>query len=356
MNAESLANEPSPQRLRPMKAMLLTEYGKLAVTHVSVPAYSADEVLVRVHACGICGSDVHGFDGSTGRRIPPVIMGHEAAGVIAEVGRDVTGWLPGKRVTFDSTLWCGACAFCRRGEVNLCENRQVLGVSCSEYRRNGAFAEYVAVPSRVLYQIPETVSFEAAAFAEPVAVAVHAVAQTPLDADAAVAVIGSGMIGLLIVQVLKARGCRRIVAVDVAEDRLALALKVGAHQAIRPDALKDKPFAQELGLDVVFEVVGRSDTVNLALACVRKGGSVTLVGNLDPLIEFPLQAVVTRQLSVRGSCASAGEFAASLDLIAEGKVDVSVCTSAVAPLEEGPRWFERLHAREKGLMKVILQP
>src|SRR3569832_1042278 len=126
-----------------MKSLLLEEYGKLAVADLPMPEPGQNEVLVRVRACGICGSDVHGFDGSTGRRIPPLVMGHEAAGEVASVGANVTDLRTGDRVTFDSTIYCGQCYHCSRGEINLCDNRQVLGVSPGEYRRHGAFAEYV---------------------------------------------------------------------------------------------------------------------------------------------------------------------------------------------------------------------
>ena len=134
-----------------MRALLLSEYKTLSVVDMPVPAIAEDEVLVRVKACGMCGSDIHGYDGSTGRRIPPLVMGHEAAGVIERVGGRVEGFTAGDRVTFDSMVSCGACDFCRRGQINLCDNRMVLGVSCGDYRRHGAFAEYVSVPARILY-------------------------------------------------------------------------------------------------------------------------------------------------------------------------------------------------------------
>src|SRR5450755_1312839 len=130
-----------------MKALLLTEYSKLAITDLPVPQPTAGEVLIRVAACGICGSDVHGYDGSSGRRIPPLVMGHEAAGSIESVGPAVQKWHRGDRVTFDSTLYCGECDYCRKGKVNLCLHREVLGVSTPEFRRAGAFADYVVVPS-----------------------------------------------------------------------------------------------------------------------------------------------------------------------------------------------------------------
>jgi L-iditol 2-dehydrogenase len=137
-----------------MKAMLLSEYNKLEVTDLPIPAPSPDELLIEVAACGICGSDVHGYDGSTGRRIPPIVMGHEAAGTVVEAGSAVSGYAPGDRVTFDSTVFCGVCPFCLAGDVNLCNDRQVIGVSCGEYRRAGAFAEFLTVPARVAYRLP----------------------------------------------------------------------------------------------------------------------------------------------------------------------------------------------------------
>ena len=158
-----------------MRALLLSEYKKLSVVEMPTPAIGDDEVLVRVRACGICGSDIHGYDGSTGRRIPPLVMGHEAAGVIERVGQGVRGLAAGDRVSFDSTVSCGTCDFCRRGQINLCDNRSVLGVSCGDYRRHGAFAEYVAVPGRIVYKLPDGVSFEQAALLESVSIAVHAV-------------------------------------------------------------------------------------------------------------------------------------------------------------------------------------
>ncbi|HWC59560.1 MAG TPA: galactitol-1-phosphate 5-dehydrogenase, partial [Verrucomicrobiae bacterium] len=309
---------------------------------------------------GICGSDVHGMDGSSGRRIPPIVMGHEAAGMIAEIGSAVSAWKKGDRVTFDSTVSCGECWYCRRGEINLCDNRRVLGVSCGDYRRHGAFAEFVAVPQRILYRLPENLSFEQAAMVEAVSVAVHAVERTPLTLNASVAVIGTGMIGLLVVQVLRARGCGKIIAIDLDEGKLKLANRFGATHALLAGETdlqeKVRALTSDRGADAAFEVVGLSTTVKTAIDSVRKGGSVTLVGNLKPQVELPLQAVVTRELTLIGTCASAGEYPACLELIASGKVNVTDFISATPPLEEGAQWFERLYAGEKGLMKVLLKP
>ena len=343
-----------------MKALLLTAYNLLEYTDVPVPAIGPEDVLVRVKACGICGSDVHGLDGSTRRRVPPLIMGHEASGVIADVGENVTAWHAGERVTFDSTVYCGTCHFCRRGLINLCDDRRVLGVSCADYRQHGAFAEYVALPQRILYRLPDALSFEQAAMVEALSVALHAVARTPVSLNDTAVVVGAGMIGLLVVQALRVAGCGHVVAVDLAQARLDLACQLGADEGLTPDSGDVVARVLERtagrGADVAFEVVGITSTLTLATQCLRKGGSLTLVGNLSPATEFLLQSVVTRELTLYGSCASRGEYPACLDLIARRAINVDALISAVAPLAEGASWFKRLYDREPGLMKVILTP
>ena len=343
-----------------MKALVLKEYGRFGYEDVPEPEVGPDDVLIAVKACGICGSDMHGMDGSTGRRIPPVIMGHEAAGIIVEVGRNVRNFSRGDRVTFDSTIYCGTCDFCRDGLINLCDDRRVLGVSCEEYRQNGAFAEYVAVPQRILYPLPEEVSFEQAAMVEPLSVAFHAVRRTPVSSNDTAVVVGAGMIGSLIIQLLKAAGCGQIIAVDLEQDRLDLARDFGADHALRSD-VEDVPAEVRRrtgnhGAHIAFEVVGLTPTLKAAVASLRKGGALVLVGNLWSTVELPLQAVVTRQLSIYGSCASCGEYPECLELIARGEVNVDALISATAPLAEGADWFERLRSHKANLMKVILLP
>jgi L-iditol 2-dehydrogenase len=342
-----------------MKALVLERPLTLAYRDVPDPDVAADEVLVRVKACGICGSDVHGLDGSTGRRIPPLIMGHEAAGTIEAVGPDAAGWERGVRVTFDSTIFCGACWYCRRGAINLCDNRRVLGVSCAEYRRDGAFAELVAVPARVLYRLPDAVSFERAAMVEALSVAVHAVRRAAVCQGDTAVVVGAGMIGCLVVQALRGAGCARIIAVELDAERRARALALGADLALPGGAegeARVKEMTEGRGADVAFEVAGFTPALESALACVRKGGTVVLVGNLSPRVEMALQSAVTREVTLRGSCASCWDYPTCLDLIRDGKVNVDALLSAVAPLSEGASWFQRLFAGERGLMKVILEP
>jgi L-iditol 2-dehydrogenase len=343
-----------------MRALLLKEYKLLEITDMPEPAVEPDDVLVRVRACGICGSDVHGYDGSAGRRMPPLVMGHEASGVAIKTGNRVKRVRVGDRVTFDSTVYCGKCYFCHRGDVNLCEDRQVLGVSTGEYRRNGAFAELVAVPEHIVYALPDALTFEQAAMIEAVSVAVHAVELTPVRLGDTAVVIGAGMIGLLTIQALRLAGCGRIVAVDLNEARLRLAAEYGAELCLNaagcdvPAEVRTDTSGR--GADVGLEVVGTTETVQSAVASLRKGGALTLVGNYSPNIELPLQSVVTRQMRIMGSCASAGEYPVCIDLVARGAIRVDRLISVTAPLDEGQAWFDRLFNREPNLMKVILQP
>lgn len=343
-----------------MKALVLKEYRHFEIEEMPVPHIGPEDVLVRVKACGICGSDVHGIDGSSGRRIPPIVMGHEASGVIAETGANVTSFAVGEHVTFDSTVSCGTCYFCRRGRANLCDDRRVLGVSCSEYRQHGAFAEYIAIPHYILYRLPDGLTFEQASMIEPVSVAFHAVNLTPVSLNDTAVVVGAGIIGLFAIQALRLAGCGTIIAVDIEPNRLELAIKLGADHGLNAEET-DIPAeivkrTDGRGADIALDAVGINASVRTAIASVRKGAVVTLVGNLEPGVELPLQSVVIREIKVLGSCASSGEYSACLDMISRGAIKVDPLISAVAPLSEGPTWFERLYQGEPSLMKVLLSP
>jgi L-iditol 2-dehydrogenase len=343
-----------------MKALVLEEYHKLVYKEMPTPKIGENEVLIEVKACGICGSDVHGMDGSSGRRIPPLIMGHEASGILVQKGDHVQDFSEGDRVTFDSTIYCGTCFYCRQGLINLCDNRRVLGVSPKEYRQHGAFAEYVAVPEHILYRLPHELSFEQAAMVEPVSIAFHSVALTPISLNDSALVIGAGMVGIFVIQALRAAGCGKIIAVDIEQNRLELAQKLGADyvlSAAQVDVVEEvRKLTDNRGANLAFEVVGNSAALNTAISSLRKGGTLTIIGNLAATVEFPLQEIVTRQIRINGSCASCGEYQACLDMIARGKITVDALISKIAPLAEGANWFERLYSKEQGLMKVILTP
>src|SRR5208282_1452833 len=201
-------------------------------------------------------------------------------------------------------------------------------------------AEYVALPQRILYRLADTLPFEHAAMVEPLSIAFHAVRRSGVAAGERAVVVGAGLIGLLLVQSLRLTGCSQIVAVDIAAGKLALAKKFGATSGVdsaKAGALQEIiELTQGRGADAVFEAVGIAPTVDLAVRSARKGGSVTLVGNIAPTVEFPLQVCVTREITIYGSCASCGDYPACLEALARGTIDVAPLISAAAPLEEGP--------------------
>ena len=341
-----------------MKALLLTEANRFEYTEMPAPSVGDSDVLIRVEAVGICGSDVHGMSGKTGRRIPPIVMGHEAAGVVVETGSRVSQVAVGDRVTFDSTVYCNSCPFCRSGRVNLCSSRRVLGVSCAEYRQHGAMAELVAVPQHIIYRLPDAVSFEEAAMIEPASIAFHAVRRARLGLGESAAVFGCGIIGLLIIRAARLAGCGKLFAVDVNAGRLEAAREMGADVVI--DSSREDPVrlirSGGEGVEAGFEAVGISPTVSAATESVRKGGRLVLVGNISPEVTLGLQSVVTREIDLLGSCASSGEYPAILDAIAAGRLKLDPLISVRAPLSEGAEWFRRLAASDGSLLKVILRP
>lgn len=343
-----------------MKALVHTAPNTFELKDVPKPIPQENEILVRIKAVGICGSDVHGMTGHTGRRIPPIIMGHEASGVVEACGAKVTRWKVGDRVTFDSTIYCNACEYCLQGRINLCSNRRVLGVSCDEYRRDGAMAEYVVVPEHIVFKLPDTVSFHQGALIEPLSISLHAVNRARIRIGDSVVVMGCGIIGLMAIQCARLAGAGTILAVDLNEARLEMALKVGADVVVNP--AKANPLQMVLnhtkgkGADVAFEAVGLEKTVNETLSYVRKGGKLVLIGNLAPTVPIGLQAIVTREIDVYGSAASSGEYQTCVDLIGSRRILVDQYISKVAPLEEGQVWFEKLLSGKEPLYKVILEP
>ncbi|MBE5997402.1 MAG: galactitol-1-phosphate 5-dehydrogenase [Lachnospiraceae bacterium] len=342
-----------------MKALVLTDASKLEYQDVAVPECAEDEVLVKIKAVAICGSDVHGYDGSSGRRRPPVIMGHEAAGVIEKAGSRVKKYKVGDRVTFDSTVYCGECEYCRQGLINLCSNRTILGVSCADYRRHGCMAEYCNIPERILYKLPDDVSFEKASLVEPLSIGFHAVSITPIMVGDTALVIGAGTIGQMVIKTLKNSNAARIIVSDLDETKLQAAFESGATHCFGKgaDIVKEvMALTNGQGADVSFEAVGVPPTIANAIAATKKNGNLTLIGNVTPSVPIPLQDVIGKQLTIRGSAASCGEYPRCLEAIADGRVNLDNIISRVAPMEEGQEWFDRLHAAEPGLMKVVLIP
>lgn len=338
-----------------MRSLVFIGPGQMELQERPDPQPGRGEVVVSVRAAGICGSDVHGYLGVTGRRRPGVVMGHEAAGDVIEVGAGVTRVRAGDRVALRSILPCGACERCRRGESNICPTRQGLGMQF-----DGAYADRIVLPETMLLPLPDTLTYADGALIEPLAVAMHAVNRTPFDLMDFVVVIGAGAIGLLTLLAVRLRGAGSIVVTDRNVHRLAMARTLRADLVVNVDDADPVAIVREAtggrGADAVFEAVGIGATVAQSLAAARSGGHVTWIGNLLPAVELSMQELVTRELTLRGAYTFNEEFEQAAAAIAGGRIDVGMLVERTAPLEEGAELFRQLGAAELDAVKVILVP
>lgn len=319
------------------------------------PEPGPGEAVVRVRAAGICGSDVHGFTGSTGRRQPGIVMGHELAGTVHALGEGVQKLAVGDRVAVNPLVTCGSCPSCRAGRPNVCQNRLGIGWSV-----DGGYAELVRAPAGNLVPIPDGLGFELASTAEPLAVALHAANLTPVALGDAAVVLGAGPIGLLCLMALKLKGAGAVAVCDLNPRRLELARTLGADATVnsgQADAVaRVRELTGGLGAGAVIEAVGVGATARDSLLMARNGGSVTWVGNAAPNVEIPMQEIVTRELSVRGAYGFNEEFERAVGLLGSGALDPSPLLERLAPLEDGPELVRQLAAGELDDVKVVLRP
>jgi L-iditol 2-dehydrogenase len=340
-----------------MKALMYRGPWKMPVEELEEPAPTAGKVVVDVQAVGICGSDVHGFTGNSGRRTPGIVMGHEFAGTISELGRDVEGYAVG-----DGVVVMPLFSVAAGGDpypINLSPHRRLTGMN-----EHGAYAQRVAVREAQLFRKPAGLSWQRAALCEPMAVTLHAARITPINPMQKVAVIGAGPIGLLTMLAARLKGAGTVIVVDRSEHRLELAEELGADAVINvgpEEAPGDTAAAiREMtggGVDVAFEAVGISSTAQLSVEVTRNGGNITWIGNNEPMIEVDMQSIVTREMSVRGSYGfDETDFAAAIEVLASGRLNVDPLVERVAPLEDGPELFRSLAAGECDLVKIILKP
>lgn len=314
-----------------------------------------DEVLIKVKAVGICGSDVHGFLGITGRRIPPMVMGHEFSGVVKEIGKKVETVQPGDRVVPYPVAFCGECEFCREGKTHICLQKKSFGVlDC-----NGAMAEYISVPAKLVFKISDSVPYTVASMMEPLAVAYRGVNNAGNIEGKNVLIVGAGTIGMLVLAIVRMRSPGKVFISDLSDSRLSIAGKMGADFTINPskDDIDDfiKAETNGAGADIAFEAVGASPTVQQAMASLKTGGSAIWIGNSAKMITINMQEIVTRELKVTGTYIyTFKEFGEVVDLLNKGRINVEPVISLTAPLEEGAELFGRLAKAPGPLIKVIL--
>jgi L-iditol 2-dehydrogenase len=340
-----------------MKGLVYHGPKRLAYEDVADVFPGPGEIAIRNRAVGICGSDIHGYLGVTGRRTAPMIMGHEFSGVIEKLGEGVSGFAPGDRVTAYPMFFCGDCPPCRERNVHLCINRRFLGVMDV----NGAMADSVCVPAKCCFRLADGVSFEVASLMEPLAVAYRAVNRAGRDriAGKSVFLVGTGTIGLLSLACAGMHGPARMIVSDLSDARLELAKKMGASNVINPSredaAGAVRRLTDGLGADTAFEAVGAAPTVQQAMAGLRQGGTAVWIGNNKPMIEINMQEIVTRELTVFGTYLyNFEEFKLVVNLLNSGKLDLSPIISKIAPMEEGPEMFAKMAKDPGDWIKVVL--
>ena len=309
-----------------MKAAVIRGPLSMKVEERPMPSFKENEVLVRVRAAGICGSDIHGFLGKSGkRRLPGLIMGHEAAGEVIEFGAKAEAFVKGDRVAIDPQISCGYCEPCRQGYANLCDNITVIGSSMRKFC-DGAMCEYIALPSQVLHKLAADVSFAEGAMMEPIGNAIHVMSRAGLRIGDTIAIFGAGTIGLILVQLAVLSGAGKIISIDVSAQRLTMAKDFGANVLVRAD--REESVARVLeetndrGADLVIEAAGPSVTYSAAIRSVKKRGKVMALGFSDAEVVIPVQSLLFREITIIGCSGFMSECETALDLLARKQLNV----------------------------------
>jgi L-iditol 2-dehydrogenase len=343
-----------------VKAAVLKGTGQIAIEERPVPRPAAGEALVRIRASGICGSDVHGFQGRIPDRRPPgLVMGHEAAGEITETGSGAAGFKPGDRVAINPLIPCLQCYPCRRGWFHMCDSMITLG-SAMRVFHDGAMCEYLAVPVRQLHRLPPEVSFELGAVAEPASNAVHLLDRGSPELGSVIAVFGVGAIGLLVVQTAKIAGARKVIAVDVNPFRLQRARELGAELVV--NARQQDPVeviraeTGGRGADLAVESAGFSSTYRQCTEAVRKRGKVLALGFMEPEAAFPMRSLIYRELSIIGCTAFSHEVDTALALMASGRLQAKPLITHTFPLEAAQKAFQTAADPAADSIRVLIIP
>ena len=341
-----------------MRAAVLRKVGEVVMEDRPVPRPGPGEVLVRVRAVGVCGSDVHYFvDGRIGHFVveKPIILGHECAGEVAELGEGVDALTVGDPVAVEPGWPCGRCAYCRNGRYNLCPDVFFLATPPDD----GAFCDYLVAPAAFAFKLPEGMSFAEGAMMEPLAVGVHAVRRAGVTAGSSVVVTGAGTIGLLTMQSAGAFGATRLFISDVFEKRLALAKELGAEAALNAkevDVVAEVTRATVSGVDFAFECAGAKTTVNDCIAMLRPGGTLTLVGmTAEGTFPVNVHGLLARELDVRTVFRYANCYPLAIELARTGRVQLEPLITHRFPLEETHAALTFAHEQKSEAIKVVVE-
>lgn len=340
-----------------MRALRYLGAKTLKVEKIEVPTLQDGEVLLKIKAVGICGSDVHGYLGLTGRRIPPMTLGHEFSGEVADLGNHVDGFQIGDGVIVQPINFCGECSNCLQGYTNMCLNKRFFGVLTED----GAMAEYLNVPAKLLYRLPESCSFEDGALAEPYAVGYGAVKKAGNLEGKDILIIGAGTIGLCILQLVKLQNPASIIVCDLSDRRLKTALELGADHAVNP-AKED--YLEAIGtytscrmVDLSIEAVGVQATANQSIKSLKMAGTAIWVGMSQKDMTINMQDVVVSARNILGTFNyTHEEFGEVIEILGSGKLDTQKLITAKVSLEDAPAYFDRIHEMPDEYIKVLVDP
>ncbi|MCR4403155.1 MAG: zinc-dependent alcohol dehydrogenase family protein [Firmicutes bacterium] len=318
-----------------MSAAVFRGPGQIDLELRDVPSPGPGEVLVRVEACGVCGTDFHIFRGEAPAR-PPVILGHEYCGTVVALGTGVAGLEPGDRVAVDPNMACGRCHHCGLGKVHLCESLEALGVTV-----DGGFSEYSIAPIAQCHVIPAHMSAVQGAFVEPVACCVHGIDLAGIMPGHTVVVLGGGTIGLILLQLAKRSGATTLIVSEPAPRKRELALEFGATLTVDPvssDLEEQVRVVAPAGADVVIEAVGRPETVEAAVRIAARGGCVLLFGVAPESARMTISpfTIYKKELRLQGSYVNPFTFSRAISLLAHGAVDVEPLVERIVPLDRLP--------------------
>jgi L-iditol 2-dehydrogenase len=338
-----------------MKAALVTDVGKVSIEEIEKPSIKDDEVLIRVRTVGVCGSDLHLFRGTHAFRKPPAILGHEIAGDVVEIGKDVRGIRPGDRVTVEPQYGCCECDFCRRDLVNLCSDKVVPGTA----KWIGVFVQYFNAPEKTVYKLDDAVSYEMGTMIEPLAVAVRALRRATVKEKECVVILGAGTIGLLCLVVAKHLGYRKIVCTDTARFNLDMALRHGATLALDPleadvaDAVKK--LTDGKGADLALVAAGAANILDQASACVKKHGEIGIIAMITEKIPFYSYRIVFNEQTLYGSMTYAtSDFKEAVEMV-NGGLDLKDFITQTMDLEHTQEGLDILSRKKEDVVKVMIK-
>lgn len=318
-----------------MRAAIFEGPGKIQVKDFILTKPGDNDLLIQVGLCGLCGTDFHIFEGQAPSK-SPVVPGHEFAGTVVELGKEVSGFKVDDKVAIDPNIYCGKCQYCRTGNIQFCTNLKALGVTI-----NGGFAEYSIVPSSQTYLIPKDFQFSIAAFAEPLSCCIHGMDQASIKHGESIAIIGAGTIGLLMLQLAKITGAGKIIVLEPIPEKREIAQRLGADYVFDPNDPTLNLRVSELtsgGTDVIIECAGRQSAAQAALSLTKKGGRIVIFGlsGKEDTIKINLQDVFHREITIKSSLLNPFTFSRAVELLVSKKINVKVINPVLKSIDDLP--------------------